>query len=1021
MYMLFEDVVSKVEVDTEKLSYEKELGIVDIQSIRFQESFSKNIKVSKVYPVENNKCMLHYEEDGNMRKVFVNKQSNYFEGYIGKEVLICGTSCKKNKKIQWYILCCYEISGEEEEIAVIEGISEEEKRAFEKKVKKLVPEVRRDLSNKVAALSSIPKATDDELPAIYRSIEEMNILYDVLKPAIFPEYQAEYESCLRALEQKPGNTEKQNFIKVMRNILAIDWVNQISKPIDVDKAIEHIKEEHLGHEAQIESIRTEMIASNLNGKGPATINFVGRSGGGSLALAIANALGRPYAEIDLSGDSGHDSDKLLGSSRIYENGRQGLLWEKLSKAGPYGVLVFKHIDQYDKRVIELIKRIISKDGFEDGFMQLNMDLSHMWIFCTCSSIKDLPISVRKCTNEIFLPDLSESTILQIINQRFLPKYCNEYKLQCHSNITENVAKKLIYQMSNKDLHRLENTIRSIVIRVVASGKKSFPKLTESNIEKYCFNKGDYNEVKKEYVTESTAMEHKFFTCYDDYNDEIKSRELELLDTIHYSTNEEDKKYATSASKYLVNLFKGDSPVYKAGAVLTEIKKTHYGHERYAELLEDAILSHELSKGKNGMTVIGIYGGPGTGKTSSAEGIAKAMGRDFLKISLGGINDPRVFKGTSRVYVNAEPSIIVRELAKEGKSLSTVILFDEPDKMEQSHAGNPYDPLHELLDPNQAYYYDEYLECNIPKNDLVILLAFNDISKIPDTILDRMKVIKCESYSSYDKKQIVKNYVACKIAKTYGLERINISDEALDLLVDEYSISLGVRDCEKDLDRIVVRKARENGGKFTHDSVEIGVDDVRIALGSNRLRGLNDIPKGEKILPGQAQALAVSGNYGSCFAIQTMINEYQDEPVIVTGLPEGSCRESITDAMFLASQYLKKKLPNLYIHMTDSGVKKDGPSAGLTLFCSIMSCMLKKPLPNVAFTGTIDVLYSTVGIIGGVEEKITAAERKGIEKVYIPLENYEELQEKGKIDRFKPEIVPVRNLSEVLKELFDFET
>lgn len=269
-----------------------------------------------------------------------------------------------------------------------------------------------------------------------------------------------------------------------------------------------------------------------------------------------------------------------------------------------------------------------------------------------------------------------------------------------------------------------------------------------------------------------------------------------------------------------------------------------------------------------------------------------------------------------------------------------------------------------------------------------------------------------------KKQIILNYIVPKTASIYNLEKITIEDEALNILVDEYSVSLGVRDCEKDIDRVIIHKIQAADRDVC--KVVINSEDIRDSLGYKRTDGLYDVPTGEEMLPGQAQALGVSGNYGSCFAIQTMINEYQKDEVKVTGLPEGSCAESIADAMFLASRYLKRKLPNLYIHMTNAGVKKDGPSAGLTIFCSIMSCMLKKPLPNVAFTGTIDPLYASVGIVGGIEEKITAAERKGISKVYIPSDNYEKLKAEGKLGRFRPEIVPVRFLPELLMELFSYQ-
>lgn len=1016
--MSFEQFISKIEIQSEASAFEKE----NYEALRKHRGtdFAKFVRILKTTPDGDAKSTVSYEENAEQHTVSTNKPEKYFSPFIGKTVYIAGAEYAGQSGMDsWLVLCCHEASLGEDSADEMQRLTEEERRVFERKAAYFDPGMRKDLIHKAAALADVPKKKS-ELPAIYRTLEELDILYETVRPAMPPEYQAEYESCRRMMEQNPGKSEKQNLFKVMRNILEMDWIRQLPKEIDVEEAIASIRREHIGHDAQIESIRAEMLASNLNGKGPVTINFVGRNGGSSLASSIANALDRPYAEVDLSGDTGDNNDRLQGSSRIYENGKEGLLWQKLSKAGPYGVIVFKHIDRYESSVLELLQGIISKNGFEDGFMQMHMDVSHMWIICTSSSIKDLPMSIRNNTNEIFLPDLTEEEVLRLINQKYLPTYCKEYGMECTCRIPEEVAEKLIYQVSNNDMHRLKSTVRSLVVRAMSDGKKKFPSLTLDNLGRYCRHYSDDGILKSGYEAEPTRMERKFFACYGDYCEEFRKRELELLDVMHYGTDEREKDYAVSASRYLVNIFAGDIPPYKVGRIREEMQKTHYGFERFAELLEDAVLAHELGKGQSGMIAIGLHGGPGTGKTTSGESIARALGRDFIKISLGGMNDSQTIKGTGRVYANASPGIIIRELAKSGKSLSSVVLLDELDKMGAGSAGNPFDPLHELLDPTQPCYYDEYLECNVPKNNLVILLAFNDISRIPDAIRDRMRVVRCDSYSAYDKKQILENYISVKIAKKYGLEKIAITEDAQDMLVHEYSITPGVRDIEKDLERIVVRSARLNGGRFQDSFVSVGISDVRDALGGSRLRGLNDVPSGEAVRPGQALALAVSGNLGTCFAIQTMINKHQDERVKITGLPKGSCRESITDAVYLAGKFLGKKLPKLYIHMTDSGVKKDGPSAGLTLFCSIMSCMLDRPLPNAAFTGTIDVLYGTVGMVGGVEEKITAAERKGVEKVYIPSENYEELKEKKKIGRYKPEIIPVRNLTEIMKDLFGIE-
>mgnify|MGYP000853715457 CR=1 FL=1 len=380
-----------------------------------------------------------------------------------------------------------------------------------------------------------------------------------------------------------------------------------------------------------------------------------------------------------------------------------------------------------------------------------------------------------------------------------------------------------------------------------------------------------------------------------------------------------------------------------------------------------------------MTVIGLKGRAGTGKTSTAKAIARATGRNCIKINVGGAGGGEIIKGTNKTVRNAGPSMIIRELEKSGHgSYSDVIILDEVDKATPDF----FNALYEFLDPNEEYIYDQYLECQIPKNNFIVILTFNDITCIPSPIIDRMEVVEYSNYSIQDKKIIITDYILPKLREKFSIGELSITGDALELYVNQYDVLPGMRDAERDLEYILMRIARNNNGEFD-DCVVISKELLREALGQERTVGMNDVPPLAVGKCGLAQALAVTtSGIGVCTAVETVVNPYQDKKVVVTGLLEGSCLESVTLACCYAGRYMEKELPKLHIHMTDA-VKKDGPSAGLTITMSILSCLLERPIPDgIAFTGAID-LYGNIGPVGGTFEKCIAAERSLIKKVIVP--------------------------------------
>ena len=360
--------------------------------------------------------------------------------------------------------------------------------------------------------------------------------------------------------------------------------------------------------------------------------------------------------------------------------------------------------------------------------------------------------------------------------------------------------------------------------------------------------------------------------------------------------------------------------------------------------------------------------------------------------------------------NAGPSLLLSELARKNGTYYDVINIDELDKAN----AEAYEALHEFLDPSVNYYYEEFLECNIPKNNFLVILTFNDITKIPKPILDRMRLITVDGYTLSDKAEIARNAIIKKYEDSMGLKNVKITDNAMKILTHEYAVTPGVRDLEMDIEKLLVGIIKRD--KKLND-IQIKEEDIREILGCKRTLGLSDMGN-KTAIPGQAIALAVSGSIGSCIAIQVVEDPYQTSEVETSGLMKESCLESLADAMSYARRSLKKELPKLRISFRDPAVQKAGASAGVTLYMAIMSCLLKKSIENCAFTGTID-LFGNVGLVG-VNEKIIAAEREGIKHIYIPQENYDQLKENNMLDKYNVEIIPVKHVNDLTKKFFGLE-
>lgn len=576
---------------------------------------------------------------------------------------------------------------------------------------------------------------------------------------------------------------------------------------------------------------------------------------------------------------------------------------------------------------------------------------------------------------------------------------------------ERLSKVDKYLNDELEIVRLERKISSVVRQNIDKNQKEYYLREQlkaihaelgddveerTELEEKIKAKGMPEEAEKKALKELSRMSH-MQTSSPDYN--VLRVYLDWMLDLPWHETTEDTELLSDAVKVL--------------------EEDHYGLEKIKERITEYLAVLKRTNGMNA-PILCFVGPPGVGKTSIASSIARALGRKFVRMSLGGVKDEAEVRGHRKTYVGAMPGRILSGMKKAG-SLNPVFLLDEVDKISSDMRGDPADALLEVLDPAQnSTFVDRYIEVPYDLSKVLFITTANSLDTIPRPLLDRMEVIELTGYTYEEKKEIAKRYLIPKKREANGLKvsEISISDKALECIISGYTLEAGVRNLERTIDAVCRKCAvRLADGK----AKKLSVTDKNLAdvLGAKRYDFEGEALKCDEV--GTATGLAWTAVGGTALTIEVSAMHGKGD-ILLTGKLGDVMKESARTAISYirsnsATYGIDSSLfenTDIHIHVPEGATPKDGPSAGITMATAILSAFTQKPVKkSVAMTGEI-TLRGKVLPIGGLKEKALAAYRIGIKDVIIPEENKKDLEEIPQSVRGNINFITVTDVDSVFK-------
>lgn len=552
------------------------------------------------------------------------------------------------------------------------------------------------------------------------------------------------------------------------------------------------------------------------------------------------------------------------------------------------------------------------------------------------------------------------------------------------------------------------------------------KMTQDKVSKSqreYFLREQLNSIKKELGEDSVSEEAQFMEELNalEASDEVKEKikkEIVRLSSLNSAGSE-----ASVERGYIETLL--ELPWDKVSADNTDIKhaeevleRDHYGLEKVKERILE-FLSVRALNSKGDSPIICLVGPPGTGKTSIARSIADALGKKYVRISLGGVRDEAEIRGHRRTYVGAMPGNIVAGLKQAGVK-NPLVLLDEIDKTSADHKGDVASALLEVLDSEQnSKFRDHYVGIPIDLSEVLFIATANSASDIPGPLYDRMEIIEVSSYTANEKFHIAKEFLLKKQYEKNGLKpsQISINDAALKRIIGSYTKEAGVRELERKIGEICRKAARdilENGTR----KVTVSAGNLEEMLGKPKYRADS---KNKKDEIGIVRGLAWTPVGGTTLSVEVNIMPGKGAMELTGQMGDVMKESALAGLSFIRSVASKYRIEpsffeehDIHIHIPEGAVPKDGPSAGITMATAVMSAITGTPVSrNLAMTGEI-TLRGRVLAVGGLKEKILAAKTAGIKTVLVPLENKADIEEISEEIKEGMELIYISSMKEVLE-------
>lgn len=563
--------------------------------------------------------------------------------------------------------------------------------------------------------------------------------------------------------------------------------------------------------------------------------------------------------------------------------------------------------------------------------------------------------------------------------------------------------------------QLENSIRSNVeLEISEDQRKYYLREQLSAIRKEL---GEFDEVEQEIEN----WEEKIAKAeLPDYVLEAAEEELAKMKTMQPASSE--YSVIRNYLEWIVNIpwSKKTEDNYDLIKIEKILTKDHYGLEKAKERIIEFIAVKKLRQDVKG-PILCFTGPPGVGKTSIGKSVARALNRNFIRISLGGVHDEAEIRGHRRTYIGAMPGKIINELKRAGSS-NPVFMLDEIDKLGSDFRGDPASALLEVLDPEQNFsFVDHYVNLPYDLSDVMFITTANSTNSIPQPLLDRMEIIEFSSYVEEEKVEIARKYLIPREITNNGItkERVRMTKSAVQEIIRHYVREAGVRSLQRTIGT-VMRKIARKTAEGEEGLVRVTNKNIKDYLG---YRKYSSEMKNRKPEVGITTGLAWT-SFGGEILFCEAIKMPGDGKIKLTGQLGKVMQESAQIAIsYLHANHKKYKIaPNLFteqslhIHFPAGAIPKDGPSAGVTLTTSIASLLMNKKVKHdIAMTGEIN-LQGKVLPIGGLREKILAAKRAGINEVMVPAENQDSIEELPDYIKAGMKIEFVKSVDEILKKM-----